>query len=74
MHRDESRPCTSSSLYWQSCPFCDETQEQFLLSVLHEMEQNMFTEAEHTIALRGVSIPPFAAKVILRALKHLPAQ
>lgn len=57
MHRDESRPCTSCSLYWQSCPFRDETQEQFLLSVLHEMEQNMFTEAEHTIALRDVSIP-----------------
>jgi len=26
-----------------------------VLSVLSEMEQNMFTEAEHTIALRGVS-------------------
>lgn len=41
----------------KAAPFHDETQELFLLSVLHEMEQNMFTDAEHTIALRDVSIP-----------------
>lgn len=54
-HRDESRPWKSSSLHWQSCSFCREAQQQFLLPVLREMEQNKFTEAEHTIALRDVS-------------------
>lgn len=78
MHRDESSPWTSSSLYWQSCPSCDETQEQFLLSVLSEMEQNMFTEPEHTIALRGASTTlcskgdPQSTKTSARSVEKQP--